>query len=372
MKSSYWDYSGYRSMSLPGEWSGGSSDCNCDKYKSKPESRFGSKYDYVLAKKEPWYNSYNEILKDADCFERDKIQCILDGTYKLKGSCGATYLMCYAAVMRNGMDLEFARYKTKNICLKAVEQNGFAIKFIANNLPKVSSYKYECIEEDLSKIETYALRQNGMVLQILKTRNKYDCLSAVKQNGLALQFIENQTDEICFEAVRQNGLALQFVKKQTVDICYEAVKQNGLSLQFIENQTENLCIKAVKKNWDAIKHVKKQTEKICKEAVESSMYAFEFVEFQDEEMCEAAIETHVSWIKCVKNKTDQLIKRVLYLDPSYYWIMDIDRDKYANYYEERSRKNRAKFKHFNDSKIQCRVGYNNGERILGSFFDFIK
>ena len=44
------------------------------------------------------------------------------------------------------------------------------------------------------------------------------CLEAVKQNGYALKFVEEQTPEICLEAVKQYIWALQLVKERTPEI----------------------------------------------------------------------------------------------------------------------------------------------------------
>ena len=41
------------------------------------------------------------------------------------------------------------------------------------------------------------------------------CLAAVKQNGYALRFVKEQTPEICLAAVEEDSGALQYVKEQT-------------------------------------------------------------------------------------------------------------------------------------------------------------
>ena len=49
------------------------------------------------------------------------------------------------------------------------------------------------------------------------------CLAAVQQNGYALEYVKEQTPVICLDAVQKNELALQFVKEQTPIICMAAV-----------------------------------------------------------------------------------------------------------------------------------------------------
>ena len=60
------------------------------------------------------------------------------------------------------------------------------------------------------------------------------CLAAVQQNGFALQYVKKQTPELCLMAVQQNGNSLQYVKKQTHEICLAAVQQSEDALQYIK------------------------------------------------------------------------------------------------------------------------------------------
>jgi hypothetical protein len=53
-----------------------------------------------------------------------------------------------------------------------------------------------------------------------------EALKAVENNGYALRYIKNQTEAICLKAVEKDGLALQYVKDQTVAICLLSVKNN--------------------------------------------------------------------------------------------------------------------------------------------------
>jgi len=61
-------------------------------------------------------------------------------------------------------------------------------------------------------------------------------LKAVEQNGWALKFCSVQTKEICLAAVKQNGLALEYCLVQDEEICLVAVKQNGLALKYVDKQ----------------------------------------------------------------------------------------------------------------------------------------
>lgn len=99
-----------------------------------------------------------------------------------------------------------------------------------------SNYKYFTVQEALD-----AVKRNGLELEFVKEQTPEVCLEAVKEDWQALQFVKNQTPDLCLIAIREDDSALQFVKEQTPEICLEAVKQNGGALQFVKDQTPELC-----------------------------------------------------------------------------------------------------------------------------------
>jgi hypothetical protein len=60
-----------------------------------------------------------------------------------------------------------------------------------------------------------------------------EALKAVEQNGYALRYVKDQTEAVCLKAVEQNGYALQYVKDQTEAVCLKAVEQDGDALQYV-------------------------------------------------------------------------------------------------------------------------------------------
>ena len=84
------------------------------------------------------------------------------------------------------------KFKTAELCLEAVIDNGWALEFVP------------------TKLKTIKL-----------------CRKAVKSTGNALQYVpdEYRTAEICLLAVENDGNALKFVpeKIKTVELCVEAV-----------------------------------------------------------------------------------------------------------------------------------------------------
>ena len=75
-----------------------------------------------------------------------------------------------------------------------------------------------------------------MRVEYLGIMDKKVAMKAVKQNGYALKFVHTQTEAICLAAVKQNGCALQFVHNQTEDICLAAVERDNYILQLVRDK----------------------------------------------------------------------------------------------------------------------------------------
>jgi hypothetical protein len=137
----------------------------------------------------------------------------------------------------DGLALEFCDWhdQTEEICLAAVKQNGFAIKYS------------QCNTED---IYIAAVKQNGLALKFCDYQSPNVCLAAVKQNGLALKYVRQQerdydydndynndpmyTYRLCSTALRKNGMALKYVEKKTYELCYIAIQQNKSAIKFVD------------------------------------------------------------------------------------------------------------------------------------------
>jgi hypothetical protein len=52
----------------------------------------------------------------------------------------------------------------------------------------------------------------------VKEQTEAVCLEAVKQNGYALRYVKEQTEAVCLEAVKQNGYALSYVDVKIFEI----------------------------------------------------------------------------------------------------------------------------------------------------------
>jgi len=85
-----------------------------------------------------------------------------------------------------------------------------------------------------------AIQRSGLMLKRVPKELKIPelCLLAVQQNGYAIQFVKDQTEDICLAAVQQNGLALKYVfpECQTYMICRAAIENNPDAIVHIQNE----------------------------------------------------------------------------------------------------------------------------------------
>ena len=71
-----------------------------------------------------------------------------------------------------------------------------------------------------------AISLDGMQIRHYKPFQTEElCMKAVSQNGMAVKFVKNQTEEIVIAAIRQNINSIKHVKINSMKIAREAVKQ---------------------------------------------------------------------------------------------------------------------------------------------------
>jgi tetratricopeptide (TPR) repeat protein len=164
--------------------------------------------------------------------------------------------MCLEAVKIRGCNwthaLEFVpkEFKTAQLCMEAVKQNGFALIHFS---------------EDIKTAEIYA--------------------EAVKNACVALQYVPEgfKTAEMCLEAVEQNSFVFRYVpvKFKTAALCAEMLKKDSHLIEFVPKnfRTEEICAMVVKKDGYLLRFVpeKFKSAELCIEAVKGNKYAHRFV-----------------------------------------------------------------------------------------------
>lgn len=270
------------------------------------------------------------------------------------------------AVALNGLNLQYVKDQTDEICIKAVRNNIKAIQYVKNKSqdfiiticdfePNILRYVDQTPElcQRIFDISIYVNLPIGMLYQNLQYKTeemslkliKRDCrnilfvddqtenicINAVQKDGLMLEFVKNQTDKICLEAIKNNVEAFKFVKNKTLDFCMQAyklnneilrlpdflkivcndinsltdiLKINGLAIQYIQNQTPELCLLAVNNNGLAIQYIQNKTPELCLLAVKNNGLAIKFIENQTEEICIEAVKHDGTLLKFVKRQSE--------------------------------------------------------------------
>lgn len=77
------------------------------------------------------------------------------------------------------------------------------------------------------------LKEDPYYLEYVEHQDEELCLIAVQRNGFALQFVKKQTEKICLEAIKQTGSALKFVQNQTPQFCIDVLFKHPRSYRYV-------------------------------------------------------------------------------------------------------------------------------------------
>jgi len=226
-----------------------------------------------------------------------------------------TEAVCLAAVQQSGFELKYVpnNMKTEAMCLAAVQQLATALLFVPDNMKTEavclaavqgigSVLKYVPNNMKTEAMCLAAVQKNGAALEYFPDNMKTEamCLAAVQQNGAALKYFPDnmKTEAICLAAVQRNGAALKSVpdNMKTEAMCLAAAQQNGAALEYFPDnmKTEAICLAAVQQNGLALKSVpdNMKTEAMCLAAMQQWGWALEYVpdNMKTEAMCLAAVQ----------------------------------------------------------------------------------
>ena len=115
-------------------------------------------------------------------------------------------------------------------------------------------------EKDLTKNTLDVFKQKLMdVPESLRTKEV--CLAAVQRNGYELKYVpdELKTREICEAAVQKEGVALVYVPDdlKTKELCMMAVQKTGWALEYVPRnmRTPEICEAAVQQDRRILRYV---------------------------------------------------------------------------------------------------------------------
>lgn len=142
------------------------------------------------------------------------------------------------------IDLENIVDQTEEICLIAIEQSPFNIRFA------------KCKTEAIIR---KAIKANPYTYFHIPNRDDNDTMIALSECAAVISLIENPTREMYIRAIMTNSVeALSYIADPDEELLDLALSISGFAIQYFPIQTQELCDRAVKLTPDAIRHVRKE------------------------------------------------------------------------------------------------------------------
>jgi len=147
-----------------------------------------------------------------------------------------TIEICKEALVRDGMCLKFINNQTERLCYEAlISSKGAAFNLIHNKT------KFLCKE---------AMKIDGNLLIYVPDKSFDICMEAIKQNPFAIRYVEfdsliNKDIEILiYEAIKRNGNVIQCINKKyhTQKICIIAILTDKNNIKYIDYESFNISL----------------------------------------------------------------------------------------------------------------------------------
>lgn len=196
-----------------------------------------------------------------------------------------TYEMCLKAVENDGLEIQFVPLETTNygkLCMKAIQQNAVAIQHISSDLCSEDLWTFAFHQSNSKELilmthfnskslcELACLKNPFNVLMIPKEFETHELFMKMVQNDVnSFRYVPHdfKTQELVEFVVTKDGLLLEHIhhkyfiskygKNLYKKICINAVKQNGLALEFVPKKfkSKEICDESLKQNREAYKFV---------------------------------------------------------------------------------------------------------------------
>lgn len=203
------------------------------------------------------YKKYDKIKNITPEIEL----AIFSKLYGIKSLDELTEEMCIDAIQRDINLIKFFDMRTKNIVEIAIKYDKNLIKCIEKpdeefllKCIRANPQVFSLLSNPTRALCIEAINMDGMMIEHVQFPDREMIMQAIAQNGNSIKYINfdmlefGNIDDIYLQAVKQDGLALKYIKTKNKDIIKEAVKQNGYALNYVPRQTVDLCEIAMKNN----------------------------------------------------------------------------------------------------------------------------
>lgn len=230
------------------------------------------------------------------------------------------------ALEQNGLLLEFIDTSiiTKEMCLKALDNNDWARMFIPQALyieleqefwqHPIIDQKYQsmikraCVDSDkkISEILGFiepenfiprmkipspelaekALQKNGLLLEHILNQNEEQIWTAIKQNHYAIRFARYPNEKQMMFCVKKDNSLIKYIASPTIAVQRYCIKKDSNNFLEIGNPCDEIIDFSLKLDPLVLSHIKqdKQTYERCIRAIKKDPFALEHVIHQDIEL----------------------------------------------------------------------------------------
>lgn len=204
-------------------------------------------------------------FKDVARFQTPEtaLLAVQERCYNLRYAEPQTEEMCWTALKSGNYCIEFIKNPTY----------GMVSYYLAQELRLYSHIRHLLTEKEW--LMFYEKDPSYIHYFPSNLRTPELCDRALDANGYAIKYIENPTDEQIKRALTRDPCALQYVKDSSY--CEYAVSLDGRALAYVSEKTDALCKMAVTNDGIAIKYVPKQTLELCLLAASQTPRAFEWI-----------------------------------------------------------------------------------------------
>lgn len=173
--------------------------------------------------------------------------------------------MVIDVLKRDGMQLGIVQNPTERECEIAVSQNGYAVKFVPEEL-RTTTVQIAAVTKEPKTIAMFenpcedavvtALSQNPDVVSLVQNLTEYEQVYAVTKRPSVINQITNPCYEAIEKAVSLNGLMIRNYQNQYPELREVALRQNGFAIGCLSNPTLEEALIAVEQNPNAIMAIK--------------------------------------------------------------------------------------------------------------------
>lgn len=184
----------------------------------------------LISENEENYLRIPEELKTSQSFNLEAIKRSASSIIYIKNQ---TLEMCELAIKKSPSVFPFVQHQTPKMVWDAIKHNGSNLRYVKSGKTLV--------------LCSLAVSSFGQALEFVPERFKTIelCEKAIKNNWKAIKF-SPQTEELCILAIQQNYEAISLILEPSPEVCLTALKKNKncySMIKIVENKSYEMTFK---------------------------------------------------------------------------------------------------------------------------------